>query len=171
MIDIFIAFSAISLFIFFVFFHILVLRLTKHKGVLKWTFNSLVISCLSGILLILVLNFAGLIGKIDVLPSMFLTLLIFASFAAFYVFAVFGITTTSIRIRLLRILYNVKDKRLTLDELLRKYNLDIMMSESLKKLLESGEIGFRNGKYYFIDKPSYFNIHNIILVFYRNLLN
>jgi hypothetical protein len=172
MIDILIIFTGISNFIIFLFIHILILRVVKHTKVLMWTFISLIISILLGLLIcLLVYKNIGFINSYDFLVYFVSASMLYFGLCTLYVFSIYGISTTSLRIRIMRILYNEGNKGLTKKQLNNIYNIDIMMKDSIRKLVESGEIGFEKGYYYFRNKLSYFNLHNKILTFYIRLIN
>ena len=67
--------------------------------------------------------------------------------AFLYVVFIFGPSETSIRIRLARELYRVFPRGMTLEEILRSYNSDVMLKMRLLRLIDADVLSL-NGRIY-----------------------
>lgn len=94
-------------------------------------------------------------------------LIIYTSLSYCY-FHFVNLAITARRIRLIRELYSFEDG-LTMGEILRQYNARDMIENRIKRLIDSGQIVFRNGRY-FIGKPVILLISEIIIIMKRSLL-
>jgi hypothetical protein len=169
--DIFVILISLITFSVFLFLHVIMLRKTVHKSVMKWLFYCLIFSnvmILPVISMVIYLSNPGL-GK-SIFTIMFLSLLDSLALSAVYVFLVYGVSTTSVRITILRLIYSGKNHVISRSAFYVVYNEKIMVKKSLKKLIESGEIGIKNDKYYNLKRKTYFYYHNKILDFYKRCL-
>ncbi len=85
-----------------------------------------------------------------------LSYLLFGLAAFVYILCVFGPSETSIRIRVVREIFEGEAHGLSHTELLGRYNAKMVLERRLERLLRSGEIIERNGKYILIKKANFF---------------
>lgn len=137
MMDIFIIINTlISITAYFI-LHIIILRKIKQNDIFKWL---VYIYLLAGVIPLLAGCKVSIFGSI--VSLMFYTLLVLA-----YVMAILGVVESSIRIRLLKEIYDAGEKGIKLEQLLKKYNKDVILHKRLQRFLSAGEISFSKGKY------------------------
>ncbi|OGG08684.1 hypothetical protein A2154_01690 [Candidatus Gottesmanbacteria bacterium RBG_16_43_7] len=101
---------------------------------------------------------------LDTISHILLALLIYGALCFIYVTAVFGITVTSVRIQILRLIYNAGDKGLPYINIYKKYNKQVIIKTRLERLVGSGELICRDNKYYLPPVTTFFMLHTKILV-------
>lgn len=80
----------------------------------------------------------------------------------FYVLCIFGPYETSVRMRLVREIARARDQGISREELLRRYNTAIILDIRLKRLIGSGDIIERNGRYRIGNSKNFFFIFDAI---------
>jgi D-alanyl-lipoteichoic acid acyltransferase DltB (MBOAT superfamily) len=73
-----------------------------------------------------------------------------------YILCIFGPSETSIRIRVVRELFEAPGRSLSHSELANRYNARMILERRLERLTRSGEIVERAGKYKLIKKANFF---------------
>ena len=148
--------SGISFLIFFI-LQVIVFRMVHPEAVLRWIMNIFMIvsivhlSTLAIVYHYLLLDYPG-----GVLLMAGVSYFIFGLLAFVYILCVFGPSETSIRIRLVRELQDIKGGRLTHDDLLKRYNCRLILERRLQRLSYAGEIIERQGKYVLINQSNAF---------------
>ena len=148
------AFLPVVSFILNVICQIFAVRYIKSLGLLK----SIFFGCAFGLVVLLVAVFIYLNGKANLSQSIY-SLVTYGALSYCY-FHFINLGETARRIRLLRELIDSKDG-LSVQEILERYNAKEIIEKRLSRLIKSGQIVFRDGRYY-IGKPIMFLIANII---------
>ncbi len=118
--------------------HIIILRKINQNDIFKWL---VYVYLLAGFFPFLIGWWGGFIFG-SLISWMFYTLLVLI-----YVLAILGVMESSIRIRLLKEIYDAKDHGIDLKQILKKYNKDVILHKRLQRFLSAGEISFCEGKY------------------------
>jgi hypothetical protein len=148
--------SGISFLAFFL-LQVIVFRIVHPEAVLRWIMNIfMIVSVLHLFTMAIAYNYLQLDYPGGVLLMAAVSYFIFGLIAFVYILCVFGPSETSIRIRLVRELREIKGGRLTHDELLKKYNGRLILERRIQRLLYAGEIIEQNGKYVLLNKANAF---------------
>ena len=148
--------SGISFLAFFI-LQVIVFRMVHPEAVLRWIMNIfMIVSVLHLFVMAIAYNYLQLNYPGGLLFMAAVSYFIFGLTAFVYILCVFGPSETSIRIRLVRELQDVKGGRLTRDELLKKYNGRLILERRIQRLLYAGEILEQNGKYVLLNKANAF---------------
>ncbi len=149
-------------FILFLTVHVISFRRIPAEGLLR----SLVVCTLSvSWFPAMMISIIYLAGVIQISFAVWLSSITLATFLLgllcfVYVLCIFGPYETSVRMRLIREIAGAEDKGISLDELLQRYNAEIITRIRLKRLMGSGDViekaGFyklgRQGNFFFIFK-------------------
>lgn len=139
MMDIFIIINTlISITAYFI-LHIIILRKINQNDIFKWL---VYVYLLAGFFPLLIGWWWGGFNPGSFISWMFYTFLVLT-----YDLAILGVMESSIRIRLLKEIYDAKDAGITLRQILKKYNKDAILHKRLQRFLSAGEISFCEGKY------------------------
>lgn len=156
--------TLISMIVYFI-LHIIILRKINQKDIFKWlayvyfiaSFTPFLIGWWMGWQMIPEISLSSII--IGVLVAwIFYTFLVLA-----YVLAILGIMESSVRIRLLKEIYNVKDTGITLKQILIKYNKDVILQKRLRRFIAVGEISFKGGKYQLEKRFTAYSLPNLVI--------
>lgn len=79
-----------------------------------------------------------------------------------YILGIFGMLVSSLRIRLLLEIGKGGKNGITVEEILKSYNKELIIGERLKRLVESGELSYEKGRYSLKRGFSVFLIHQYI---------
>jgi len=127
--------------------------------------KSVVLGFVSGLFSLLIfefyLSFSFSITTKDLLPILVTNCIIYALLGYCY-FHFINLGETARRIRILRELCD-SEKGLSLEELLERYNAKDMIDMRLRRLLDNGQIIYKDGRY-FIGKPVMLLMAKIILL-------
>lgn len=148
-----VAFTGLLLFLLF---HATIIRLLPHRAVVVGLMASYLASflLLTGLLLLL---------RSDVpIAVVLFSVFLFTLFIASYVLGIFGMVVSSLRFRLLSELYRAHPKGIRLDQLLKRYNREVIIDGRLKRLVAAGDLVYQNGKYHLGRRFSVFTIHQFI---------
>lgn len=139
MMDIFIIINTlISITAYFI-LHIIILRKINQNDIFKWLVN---VYLLAGFFPFLTGWWLG--GSIF---ESFVSWLFYTLLVLIYVLAILGVMESSIRIRLLKEIYEAKDRGIDMKQILKKYNKDVILHKRLQRFLSAGEISFCEGQY------------------------
>lgn len=132
--------------------HLSVFRVIETKGILSWLMNVYFIGAAVniGCLVSLLVAKTGLLaigGLAAVLLCALVSFMLYSLMCYFYVLYVYGIYESSIRIRIMRELYEALPKGLTLEELLNRYNADYILRTRLERLVGSGQVIYDGAVY------------------------
>lgn len=129
---------------------ILIFRINSNFGLLKSEYVGFVAGLIT-LVFLQAYSFAEYFQPAaDICPITIANLLIYGSLGYGY-FHFINLCLTARRIRLVRDIYKSANG-LTISEILERYNAKNMVQIRLKRLLDSGQIVFLNGKYY-VGKP------------------
>ncbi len=141
----------------FILLQMIVLRMVHPDAVLRWIVNIFLIVSVGQIIgLAFVYHYLGLDYPGGLIAMAVVSYFVFGLLTFVYIVCVFGPSETSIRIRLVRELWEAKGGRLIHDELLKRYNGRLILERRLQRLLLAGEILERQGKYILIGKGNAF---------------
>lgn len=130
-------------------------RYIKSLGLLK----SIFFGCIFGLIIIFAIVFIYLSDRVN-LSQIIYSIVNYGALSYCY-FHFINLGETARRIRLLRELIDSKDG-LSVQEILERYNAKEIIEKRLGRLIKSGQIIFRDGRYY-IGKPIMLLIANIII--------
>lgn len=105
----------------------------------------------------------------EVLFQLILACLIFGASCFIYVTAVFGITVTSVRIQILRMISRTGSRGLGYGEIFGKYNKHVIVKTRLERLVGSGQLIRNKNKYYLPAKTTFFILYTKFLVWLYNV--
>jgi hypothetical protein len=153
--------GAAAAFGIFVVMQMIVFRLLHQEAVLK---AIMVIFVLTSAVQVIGLSYVltahdvflfagGIITKVCLVGFSYL---IFGLTAFVYILCVFGPSETSIRIRVVREIFEGPQHSLTPKELASRYNAAMILERRLDRLLRSGEIVLEQGTYRLIKKANFF---------------
>lgn len=150
--DVFVLLSALSSFMFFLVGHVAVIRYFRPSSSLKVLMRVFVAG--------LIANAAASIWSVvvpvavvadypreSVVIGGLASVLIYTILVFTYVITVFNLGATARRIRLLRELYQAPSRALTLDEVYKVYNADVILQLRLSRLVRSGQLHFDGHAY------------------------
>ena len=141
----------------FILLQLIVLRMVHPDAVLRWIVNIFIIVSIGQIIgLAFLFHHLGLEYLGGLIGMAVVSYFIFGLLAFVYIVCMFGPSETSIRIRLVRELWDAKGGRLTHDELLTRYNGRLILERRLQRLLLAGEIFERQGKHVLVGKGNAF---------------
>ncbi len=172
-IDWFIIGSATLSFFAFVLFYIAIFRLVKRNAVLKWLIYIFFMGLLVNLGITAWFMFQNdvvfSLGLYASLTIIFLPMLFYGFLSFLYVVCIFGTYESSIRLRIVRELSEAATAGLTWDELLQRYNDEMILKIRLDRLLVSKELSF-DGAYYRVQKkPNVFSMITAISQVFRKL--
>lgn len=155
--DLAILFASAGSFLFFFILQVIVLRIVHEDAVLRWIINIFCVASI-GHFALLALFFSvsspeypgGLIFMTAI------SYVLFGMMAFVYILCVFGPSETSIRVRVVRELYDIKGAKMTHDALLKRYNGEAILKRRIQRLQLAGEISLENGKYFIKNKSNAF---------------
>lgn len=173
MINIFIDFGVIVLSIVFsiVFLalHILVIRSIGDRAVFPWLLRVFFLVAVVGIAP-MILFFQNIPSEVIVLLTL-ATVTLYALIVFSYILGIFGITITSVRIQILCKIFSAGSRGITTKELMKDYNRTVQFSQRLHRLITSGEVKEKNGKYFVPRSLSPFILHMKMQELFRRLYN
>lgn len=162
--DFYILETAFFGFLLFLTLHILIYRsIDKIKVV-----NFLIFTYFLSSLLYLLIEFFIFYPQGSKVP-LFVSFLIYNLMVVAYILGIFGMLVSSLRIRLLLEIGKGGKNGITVEEILKSYNKELIIGERLKRLVESGELSYEKGRYSLKRGFSVFLIHNYIFEFLRKL--
>lgn len=154
MMDVFIIINTlISLIVYFI-LHIVILRKINKNTIFKWLIYVYLFASFTPFLI----GWRGGFIFGSIVAWMFYTFLVLA-----YVLAILGVMESSVRIRLLKEIYDAKEKGITLKQILIKYNKDVILQKRLERFLAVGQIKRINGKYQLEEKFTPYSIPNLVI--------
>lgn len=148
--------SLLSFLVFFI-LQVVVFRLVHQEAVLRWIINIFGIASVMHLASLAV--YFGVVNPVYPGGLLFMagvSYFLFGLMAFVYILCVFGPSETSIRIRVVRELNEVKGGRLTHDALLKRYNGRIILRRRMERLILAGEIAEENGRYLIKNKSNAF---------------
>lgn len=173
-IDFIIISCTLACFVVFILFQFIIFRFTKQKNVI----NSLIMITLSAFIFVnlmcyIFINLSGI--KIEysvgvIIFAMLMVLLIYGLLVYLYSLYVFGVNESSIRIRLLREISDGQARGILLSDLSKRYNDDVIINTRINRLLSSGEIKLKNGKYCMGNSFGIFALQSFIIYKLKKVL-
>lgn len=156
-IDQFVLINTFSSFFLFVLIHITVFRFVSQKSILKWLERLFWI--IGGVNIAVNVSFIFIpeihlkmgYSTSGLLLSLICSFFIFVILTFVYAGATYGMYESSLRIRLLREIAAGDDQGISLNELLERYNAQILLQTRLARLMSSGEL-VRNGDAYHLGR-------------------
>ncbi len=147
-------------FVFFFLVHAAASRFLKTDQVFKTILLTSLIGLLGNILLttFFFLHYFPLFSGLGILSIVVLSLAIDGLMVFGYVICIWGPFETSIRMRIVRELYEARPQGLSETELLRVYNTRGILKIRLRRLVGAGDIQMVNGKYRIIQRQNVFFI-------------
>lgn len=116
----------------------------EQESVLGGLINQYVI----GLGALLIIELVLFIQNIELLfLATIMTFVLYSFFVFMYVFGVFGVIESSIRIRILEIIQSFQKQGLSYRQLLTYYNANIILKKRLTRLVSSGDLVLKDGKY------------------------
>jgi len=88
------------------------------------------------------------LGIMGLMIIIFLSFIVYGLLVFVYILCVFGPYETSIRMRIVREIYGAGQQGLTLENLLKNYNIRGILQVRLERLKGAGDIAVKDGKYY-----------------------
>src|SRR3989338_6044211 len=158
--DIVILINVCVSFIFFLLVHLIVFRYIQHREVFRWLVIVFLIgaSLSQSIYLILILWLLPTVSPIALAISEAISLVLYALTTSIFVLAIFGIIEASLRIRMLAEITKTGKKGISYDELLIRYNRNMIVKKRLERFLQSGDIGFDGERYFIKHRVTPFSI-------------
>lgn len=150
---------------------LIVLRMVHPEAVLRWIVN--IFAAVSVIQLIaLAIVYYGFQWSYPggIVLTAVMSYALFVLLAFVYIVCVFGPSETSIRIRLVRELWEAKG-RITHEELFKRYNGRMILERRLQRLVYAGQISERQGKYVLISKANAFFVIDVVAGLIQKILN
>lgn len=156
------------LFVLFFILQVVVFRMVHPDAVLRWIMNIFMMVSIAHAagLALLYSNWKPDYPGGILLPAI-VSYFIFGLVSFVYILCVFGPSETSIRIRLVRELVEMKGGRLSHDELLKRYNGRLILERRLDRLIQAGEIAKQDGKYVLVNKANAFFLIDMVAGFIR----
>lgn len=139
--------SAVINFVIYLVLQLVIFRFIEKKQVFKWLVAVFFLSVFYSSLLWLIFspfNFFYFISQI--LSSLMIMI---------YVLAVFGVSTTSLRIALLSLIFQNQDG-LNLNGILKKYNRETIIDKRVERFVASGQLFLKDGCFQKSGKFSFF---------------
>src|SRR3989338_2095143 len=150
-IDMLVLKNALTSFLIFWVLHLVVLRFVGPHGVLKWLVNVIVTAggcnVVMGWASLRSGGEASLASFVGIMACVGLSISIYGLIVFIYILCVFGLHESSIRIRMLRELYAARPRGLSREELLERYNADVILRRRLERLMASGEVTLQGTEY------------------------
>jgi hypothetical protein len=166
---------SISCIIFFI-AHILVFRSLKKNSIIAVLFA--VYLAVAVLHLISAYLYAGYFPEIfkgdrvmQYLIYPWLSLVLYSLSVFSFILAVFGITVTSLRIQLLSEISKKGSRGMKQSEISGSYSNEKLLDTRIARLVDSGELILKNGRYYPGSHLSYFRIHTSALIYLNVLYN
>lgn len=163
-----ILFSSI-LTVVFLLVHVFVIRTVGDSGVMIWLLRVF--------LSVSILGAGTLFFFFQHLPigilllGVFSVLLVYALIVFSYTLGIFGITLTSVRIQILSTIKEAGYKGITTKRLFEEYNRTKMIRQRLHRLVTSGEVYEKKGKFEAAHSRSPFYMHIRMQELFRRLYN
>lgn len=164
--------NAFACFLIFVSVHFTFFRFIKSGGVLKWLMNFFVLG--------LAFNIGGSLGYLWGIPgplakagilakclSMVVSAILYGLLGFHYVVGVFGPYESSIRLRLIRELYKDHPVGASLEQILNRYNAQMVLKRRLDRLMCSGDLVSESSIYKLKNRKNYFTITDFIVAALR----
>lgn len=156
----------------FIVLQLIVLRMVHPDAVLRWIVNCFLIVSAAQLIALAAVFYSFNLKFPGGLPlTALMSYGLFGLIAFVYIVCVFGPSETSIRIRLVRELHEVKGCRMTHKELLAKYNGRMILERRLQRLVLAGEIAERQGKYVLLGKANAFFVIDLVAGLIQKILN
>ena len=165
-----IASSAVSFMVFFC-LQVVVFRLVPQEAVLKWIMNIFAMASVLHFVFLTVFigyNQPSYPGGIFLLSVVSYFLFGLAAFV--YILCIFGPSETSIRIRVVRELGDLKGSRLAHEELLKRYNGQAILRRRIERLKLAGEIIEKDGRYLLLNKSNAFFMIDAVALLLQKML-
>ena len=145
--------TLISITVYFI-LHIIILRKNKQNEIFKWL-----------VYLYLMAGFSPfLIGwRGGFIFGSFVSWIFYTFLVLIYVLAILGVMESSIRIRLLKEIYDAGIRGKSLKQILKKYNKDVILHKRLQRFLSAGEISFYEGKYMLENKFTAYTLPDLAI--------
>ena len=165
--DVILLSSACVSFVLFFCLQMLVFRCTHSEDIFKSIINTFtVVSAVHLMGLPLTLKYfpngAAVQTFSDVIGVVVLSYIVFGLAAFVYILCVFGPSETSIRVRVVRELLEVRGHHLLRNELLKRYNGRMVLERRLERFSRSGEVVFKGGKYVMCKNTNAFFMIDVI---------
>lgn len=144
-----------------VFIQLFSFRFIKSLSLLKSEFLGFAFGFLCIFLIELYFFYTKIVAPYDFLPFLVANLIIYSALGHCY-FTFINLGETARRIRILRELYD-SGQGLSLDEILERYDAKEIIERRIARLLNNGQILFKDGKYY-IGNPLMLFIAKVIVV-------
>jgi len=127
------------------------------NGLLK----SIFLGFLFGLLCLFIVQFCATFQNIEFLPGLMVNIIIYSLFGYCY-FHFINLGETARRIRILRELHDSNGK-LTLEEILKRYNAEEMVELRLQRLISSGQVISKGGRLH-VGRPVLLFLSKIIIL-------
>ncbi len=160
--DQFIIFASVIEFSIFWILQVFLFRYIRYENVLKWLvyvfmFNTVICTIMFFLFGHLVIADRQSDVRIQ-LVAMLCTFVITSLLIGLYIIGIFGMIESSIRIKLLSLVAQTKSSGIMYKDIINKYNKQVILSKRLKRLQGSGDIIYRAGKYYTLNRLSAFSL-------------
>ncbi len=171
-IDIFIIFNAVSYFCIFWFLHLSLFRKIVPEKIILGLVSVYLITGFLGTLLSLllfmqILNFNGIENMYLLLLTMGIIQFIFSLLVCVYILGIFGVIESSVRIKLLQLVAETKNDGLTKKDIYNRYDKKSILHKRIARMQNSGDLMFKDGKYYLSKRWSPL----LIMVYFSNFIN
>jgi hypothetical protein len=148
-----------------VFTHIAISRMMPMLSHLKGIISSFVIGLIAvlGLSLTFAVSRISLVSLGDAVGSSLVWIVSYVCLAYCYVIGFYNVGESARRVRILIELYSAGVKGMTLEEILAVYNARVIVAARLDRLLGSGQIVERDGRY-FIGSPFMLYVSKILVL-------
>jgi len=135
---------------------LLLFRFISPESVLKWLIKLIAAGGLSDISAAVLLSWKNFdAGLLEVTFFSVLSLAIYLMLTYLYVVGIFGPYESSVRLRILREIYSVSPKGMSLEGLLSRYSAAWILERRMNRFISAGDVTF-DGKTYSLRKQKNF---------------
>ena len=166
--DFFILLNAIVCFVIYLLVHLVVFRFLAPDKIIKWLIYAFIIGAMVNMISSLTFiningNMVKDFGIYRVSLSAVLTIVVYSFLSFLYIITVFGPYETSVRVRLIRELYQAYPQGRTLKQILVHYNDEYILQQRLKRLVGSRDLFFDGTHYRYQKHFNFFGVINFLV--------